>query len=208
VLDESARVHAFIARLQGIGMLAAARIAVVAGACWLSFAPPAFAQAVAYTIDPKNSEVLFSYSMTLSSGTGQFTNLSGSSNINDADQTKTTVEALIDTRTLRTVDSLYQDQLRGSDFFDVNRFPQMRFKSRSVRPKSATAADITGDITVKSITRTIVLHSTLTPPGPGGARQFRAKTRINRNDFNMTAYAFLVGEAVDIEIRAVLTPAH
>ncbi len=205
MLDESARVHAFIARLLGIGMLVATRIAVVAGACWLSFAP-AFAQAVAYTIDPKKSEVVFSYSTALSGGTGQFTNLSGTSNINDADQTKTTVDALIDTRTLRSGN--YQAQLRGSDFFDVGRYPQMRFKSRSVRPKSATTADITGDITVKGVTRTIVLHSALTPPGLGGARQFRAKTRINRSDFNMTAYAFLVGEAVDIEIRAELTPAR
>jgi polyisoprenoid-binding protein YceI len=193
--------------MQGIGMPVAARIAAVAGACWLSLAP-ALAQSVAYTIDPKRSEVVFSYSMTLSEGTGQFTNLSGTSNINDADQTKTTVDALIDTRTLRAGSSMYQDELRGPDFFDVNRFPQMRFKSRSVRAKSATTADITGDITVKGITRSIVLHSALTPPGPGGARQFRAKTRINRNDFNMTAYALLVGEAVDIEIRAVLTPAH
>jgi polyisoprenoid-binding protein YceI len=205
VLDESARVHAFIDRLQGIGMLIAARIAVFAGACWLSLAP-AFAQAVAYTIDPKKSEVVFSYSTVLSGGTGQFTNLSGTSNINDADQTKTTVEALIDTRTLRAGN--YQYQLRGPDFFDVNRFPQMRFKSRSVRAKSATSADITGDITVKGVTRQIVLHSALTPPGPGGARQFRARTRINRTDFNMTAYALLVGETVDIEIRAELTPAR
>ncbi|WP_195930642.1 YceI family protein [Hyphomicrobium album] len=186
-------------------MLVATRIAVVAGACWLSFAP-AFAQAVAYTIDPKKSEVLFSYSMPISTGTGRFTSVTGISNINDADQTQTTVDALIDTRTLRAGD--YQAQLRGADFFDVGRYPQMRFKSRSVRAKSATSADITGDITVKGVTRTIVLHSALTPPGPGGARQFRAKTRINRNDFNMTAYAFLVGEAVDIEIRAELTPAR
>lgn len=207
MLDESARVHAFIARLQGIGMLVAARIALVAGACWLSVAP-AFPQAVAYTIDPKKSEVLFSYSMPMSTGTGRFTSVTGTSNINDADQTKTTVDALIDTQTLRAGTSMYQGELRGPDFFDVNRFPQMRFKSRSVRPKSATTADIAGDITVKGVTRTIVLHSALTPPGPGGARQFRAKTRINRNDFNMTAYAFLVGDAVDIEIRAELTPAR
>ena len=188
-------------------MPVAARIAAVAGACWLSLVP-ASAQSVVYNIDPKKSEVVFSYSMAMSTGTGRFSTVTGTSNINDADQTKTAVEALIDTRTLRAGSSLYKDELRGPDFFDVNRFPQMRFKSRSVRPKSATAADITGDITVKGITRSIVLHSTLTPTGPGGERQFRAKTRINRNDFNMTAYALLVGEAVDIEIRAVLTPAR
>ena len=71
-----------------------------------------------------------------------------------------------------------------------------------------TVTEVAGDITVKGVTRPIVLHSTLQPPGPDGSRAFRAKTRIDRNDFNMTAYAFLVGDAVDIEIRAVLRPAR
>jgi polyisoprenoid-binding protein YceI len=186
-------------------MPVARRIAALAGACWLSLAPAA-AQPVAYTIDPKKSDVVFSYSTALSTGTGQFTNLGGTSTINDSEPTKTTVDAYIDTRTLRSAD--YQGILRGSDFFDVSRYPQMHFKSRSVRAKSATALEITGDITVKGVTRTIVLHSTLTPPGAGGVRQFRARTRINRNDYNMTAYALLVGETVDIEIRAVLVPAR
>ena len=83
----------------------------------------------------------------------------------------------------------------------------MLFKSRSVLSKTATTAEIVGDITVRGITRPIVLQATLQPPG-AGAREFRARTRINRNDFNMTAYAFLVGDAVDIEIRALLGPAR
>jgi polyisoprenoid-binding protein YceI len=186
-------------------MPVAPRIAALAGASWLLLSP-AVAQPVAYTIDPKKSDVVFTYSTALSTGTGKFTNLSGTSDINDGDLAKTTVDAFIDTRTLRSAN--YQGILRGSDFFDVSRYPQMHFKSRSVRAKSATALEVTGDITVKGVTRTIVLHSTMTPPGAGGVRQFRAKTRINRNDFNMTAYALLVGETVDIEIRTVLVPAR
>ena len=166
------------------------------------------AQNVPYVIDTTRSEVLFSYSMTLSSGIGRFSTVSGSASIDDAAQQNTRVDAVIDTRTLRAGTSMAQGELRGADFFDVARYPQMRFKSRSVRPKTATTAEIVGDITVKGVTRSIVLHSTLQPPGAGGAREFRAKTRINRNDFNMTAYVFLVGDAVDIEIRALLRPTH
>jgi polyisoprenoid-binding protein YceI len=166
------------------------------------------AQGVPYVIDTTRSEVLFSYDMTLSSGTGRFSSMTGTASIDDAAQQNTRVEAVIDTRTLRAGTSMAQGELRGADFFDVSRYPQMRFKSRSVRPKTATTADIVGDITVKGVTRPIVLHSTLQPPGAGGAREFRAKTRINRNNFNMTAYALLVGDAVDIEIRALLRPAH
>jgi len=122
------------------------------------------------------------------------------------DVTETTVQAVIDTRTLRAPVSMAQGELRGADFFDVAVYPQMLFKSRSVRPKTATSAEIIGDITVKGVTRPIVLQATLQPPGAGGAREFRAKTRINRNDFKMTAYALLVGDTVDIEIRALLRP--
>ena len=71
-------------------MLVAARLAAVAGVVWLSVAPVA-ADAVTYTIDPKKSEVLFSYSMTLSTGTGRFSTVTGTSDINDADLAKTTV---------------------------------------------------------------------------------------------------------------------
>lgn len=166
------------------------------------------AQSNPYAIDTTRSEVLFSYSLTLSSGTGRFSSVAGTASIDDTAQQNTKVQAVIDTRTLRAGDSLAQGELRGTDFFDVARYPQMLFKSRSVRPKTATTAEIVGDITVKGVTRPIVLHATLQPPSAGGAREFRARTRINRNDFNMTAYAFLVGDAVDIEIRALLRPAQ
>ena len=169
------------------------------------FAGAAFA--APYMIDQQRAEVRFSYSITLSSGVGRFTSVKGTADIDDAALDKTTVEALIDTHTLRTPDQMWQGELRGADFFDVAKYPQMRFKSTGVRPKNATTGEMTGNMTIKSVTRPIVLHVTLQPPGPDGGRAFRATTRINRNDFNMTAYALLVGDTVDIEIRAVLVPA-
>jgi polyisoprenoid-binding protein YceI len=162
---------------------------------------------VRYVIDQKKAEVLFSYSLPLASGVGRFSHMSGTANIDDGALDQTTVQAVIDTRTLRAATDIAQGELRGADFFNVARYPQMLFKSGRVRPKSATTGEMSGDITVKGITRPIVLHVTLLPPGPGGTRQFTGKTRINRNDFNMTAYAFLVGDTVDIEIRALLRPA-
>ena len=185
-------------------MLAFARFAAAALAIAV-LGGTGHAQGAPYVIDTARSEVLFSYSMPLSNGSGRFSSLSGTASIDDAAQQNTKVQAVIDTRTLRA--GVAEGKLRGADFFDVARFPRMLFKSRSVRPKTATTAEIVGDITVRGITRPIVLQATLQPPG-AGAREFRARTRINRNDFNMTAYAFLVGDAVDIEIRALLRPAR
>ncbi len=150
-------------------MLAFTRLALVTlTLCGLAGA--GHAQAVPYVIDSKHSEVLFSYSMTLSSGVARFTSMSGTASIDDAAQQNTTVQAVIDTRTLRAHVSMAQGELRGADFFDVALYPQMLFKSRSVRPKTATSAEIIGDITVKGVTRPIVLQATLQPPGAGGAR--------------------------------------
>ena len=129
------------------------------------------AQAVRYVIDQKQAEVRFSYSLPLSSGVGRFTSMSGTADIDDAalDQDDGPGGHRY-AHAAGATSPMAQGELRGADFFDVARYPQMLFKSRSVRPKNATTGEMTGDITVKGITRPIVLHVTLQPPGPGGTR--------------------------------------
>lgn len=181
---------------------------VVAAAllCLAALARPAGAEP--YVFDPQASEVSFSYSLPLSAGRAHFTSINGTADIDDAAPDKTKVEVIVDTRTLRSSDKLAEGELRGKDFFSVAAYPQMRFQSRSVRAKNPTTADITGQITVKGVTRPIQLHTVLQPLSAKGTRELRATTRIRRSDFNMTAYAFLVGDVVAIEIRAVLRPAR
>jgi polyisoprenoid-binding protein YceI len=84
----------------------------------------------------------------------------------------------------------------------------MHFKSRSIRGKSTTSYDLTGDMTVKGITRPISLHVELQPADKTGVRQMRATTRISRSEFDMTAFGLLVGDIVQIEIRSPLAPAR
>lgn len=166
------------------------------------------AAAAPYAFDTKRAEVRFSYSLPLSSGQGRFTGVTGTAEVNDAAPEKGSVDVVIDTRTLKASDSLSEGELRGSSFFAVAKYPQMHFKSRSIRGKSTTSYELIGDMTVKGITRPIILHVELQPPDAQGARQMRATTRIRRSDFNMTAYSFLVGDTVQIEIRSPLLPAR
>jgi polyisoprenoid-binding protein YceI len=162
-----------------------------------------------YTFDTKEADVRFAYSLPFSTGRGRFTGVSGTADINDAKPEKGSVDVMIDTRTLKASDSLAEGELRGSSFFSVAKYPTMHFKSRSIRPKSATTYEISGDMTVKGVTRPIVLQVELQAPGAArGVRKMRAVTRIRRSEFNMTAYAFLVSDTVEIEIRAPLVPAH
>jgi polyisoprenoid-binding protein YceI len=168
----------------------------------------AYGQSLPYIFDSKRGEVRFSYSMPLSTGHGRFSRLEGSAHIDDAAPANSSVEVIIDARTLRADTSWAEGELRGRDFFAVASHPQMNFKSRSVRPQSPTTQQMTGDMTVRGITRPIVLQVSMQPPAADGTREFRATTRIRRGDFGMTAYAVLVGETVQIEIRGVLVPAR
>lgn len=181
-----------------IGALMSVAFGLMAGP--LSAAP--------YALDPKRSEVRFSYSLPLSTGKARFTGVTGTADIHDEAPEKGSVDVLIDTRTLRASDRLAEGELRGNDFFAVAKYPTMHFKSRSIRAKSTTSYDLTGDITVRGISRPILLHIDLQPPNAAGVRQMRATTRIRRSDFDMTAYGFLVGDVVEIDIRSPLVPSR
>ena len=168
---------------------------------------PSFTSAAPYVFDNRRAEVRFAYSLPFSNGTGLFTGVSGTADVNDAAPEKGSVDVVIDTRTLKASDQLSEGELRGSSFFSVAKYPQMHFRSRSIRGKSPTSYEIVGDMTVRGITKPIVLHVELQGP-TGGVRQMRAITRIRRSDFDMTAFALLVGDTVQIEIRAPLVPKH
>ena len=160
-----------------------------------------------YVFDATRTEVHFTYTLPLSTGRGHFTDVSGSANIEDEALQRTSVEVTIGTRSLHADTRTAQRELRGKDFFSVATHPRMHFKSRRVREIGPGRAEMTGDISIRGITRPIVLHVTLDPPAASGVRRMRGKTRIRRSDFDMTAYPFLVADTVEIEIDATLLPA-
>src|SRR5690606_37751746 len=125
---------------------------------YLILLPPwqaAYAAPRAYLFDGRHAQVRFSYSMALGAGGGRFNHIAGSAILYDADPRRNQVTVEIDTRSLRSSDSFAQRILRGPDFFDVDRHPKMRFVSRAVRPKSANVVELTGDLTIKGLTRPI-----------------------------------------------------
>ena len=170
------------------------------------------ADAASYMFDAKRTEVRFAYSVGLGTGGGRFTQVRGSAEFDQAAPEKTQVEAVIETGSLTADEPVVESELKGTNFFNVQVQPQMLFKSRSVRAESSEAAEMTGDITVNGITRPVVLEVSLQPhEGPAlkysaGALELVAKTQIRRRDFNMTAYADMVGDEVHIEIHAILRP--
>jgi len=168
------------------------------------------AHAAHYVFDKRRTEVRFTYVMGLAKQNGRFAQVDGTLQFDDDAPERSRVTATIATASLQTGQPLVDDTLKSSDFFNVVAAPVMTFHSRSVRPTGTDTAEMTGDITVNGITRSVTLRVSLRPhSNPAlkysiGAREFIAKTRIKRSDFNMTAYQSMVADEIDIEIDAIV----
>ncbi len=168
------------------------------------------AQAESYVFDTRRTEVRFFYVMGLSKQKGRFGQVSGTLQYDDGKLDQSRVTATVALSSLSTGEPFVDDELKGSDFFNVAAAPAMTFKSRTVRATGADTAEMTGDITLNGITRPITLDVSLRPHSDpalkysAGARQFRATGSVKRSDFNMVAYQTMVGDIVDLEIDAIV----
>ncbi len=125
------------------------------------------------------------------------------------------VEASIDAASIDTGNAQRDEHLRSGDFFDVERFPKITFKSRSVRRRGDDELVVTGDLTIRDVTREIELAVTENGTGldPWGNERagFSATATLDRRDFDLTwnqaleTGGILVGNDVKIslEVQAV-----
>lgn len=137
--------------------------------------------------------------------TGGFQTWQGNVQVNDADMPKSGVQVTVDTHSLKMMDRQQADMLKDSDFFDVDRFPQMTFRSEKVERTGAETLKIDGFLTLRGVTRPMTLDVTVSDRKPNAApgapyARVRAKGTIKRSDFGMTKYVDLVGDNVEISI--------
>jgi polyisoprenoid-binding protein YceI len=139
--------------------------------------------------------------------TGSFKDWQGFLRVDDQDIPKSTVQVVVHTKSVQMLDSQQTNMMRDADFFDVEKFPEMTFKSTVVERTGETTLKVTGDVTLRGITRPMVLSVSVTDrraDAAAGARyaRFRAEGSIKRSEFGMTKFIDVVGDAVDITIRA------
>lgn len=170
------------------------------------------AQARRFEFDQRRTEVRFVYKMAYATQRGRFTKVNGTLDFDEARPEKSNISASIAAASLTTGEALVDSVLKGESFFNVSASPVIAFKSLAVRANSATAADVSGEITVNGITRPVTLKVSLEPHDDPAlkhdaeARKFIATTRIQRSAFNMTDYQSMVDDDIDIEIDAVVRP--
>jgi polyisoprenoid-binding protein YceI len=149
----------------------------------------AFAQSSSWTIDKNHSQVNFQVRhMGVSNVRGSISGITGTVVWDDQNPTKSSVEATIDTTTVSTNNEARDKHLKSLDFFNVEKFPTMTFKSTSVTGASGKL-QVIGDLTLAGVTKSVTLDvDGPTPPikGQGGklVTGFSVTGTLKRTDFN------------------------
>lgn len=145
---------------------------------------------------------------------GRFTKWNGTLELDESDLTKSRLDVTIDTASVDTKEPKRDDHLRSADFFDVEKFPALTFKSTKIE-KDGDNYLVTGDLTIRGITKSVKLEvengGQVKDPWGGTRAGFSAKTHVNRKDFGLTwnvaleAGGFVVGDKIEIslEIEAI-----
>ncbi|HYG68008.1 MAG TPA: YceI family protein [Anaeromyxobacteraceae bacterium] len=143
-----------------------------------------------WTVDLAHSSAGFAVQhLVISQVRGTFTKLDGTLVLDEADVTRSRVDATIDVNSIYTRDENRDGHLKSPDFFDAANHPKMTFKSTKVAKAGKNRLAVTGDLTIRGVTKPVTLDVTTTPEvkGMGGEtrRGFTATTKIDRRAFGL-----------------------
>jgi polyisoprenoid-binding protein YceI len=175
------------------------------------------AEVATWNIDSSHTQSTFTIRhLVISNVRGEFKNTTGVVKLDDANQAASSVEAVIDAKSINTREEKRDAHLKSADFFDVEKYPTITFKSSKVE-KAGEGYKVSGDLTMHGVTKPVVLDvSALTPeikdPWGNTRRGVSAKTTVNRRDYGLNWSKMIeagpvVGDEVKIEIEAELIKA-
>ncbi|WP_413585662.1 YceI family protein [Bdellovibrio sp. HCB274] len=165
-----------------------------------------------WQIDSAHSSANFSIKhMMIAKVHGGFEKITGNLSLDSADITKSVVEATIEASSINTREAQRDAHLKSADFFDVEKFPVITFKSKKVEQSGEDELKVTGDLTIRDVTKEVVLEvegpsAEHTDPWGNTKIGLSAKTKIKRKDFGLNwnaaleAGGVLVGDDVTITL--------
>ena len=180
----------------------------------LALTASAAAQATTWQIDPNHTAAQFSVRhLGISTVRGAFTKVSGSVTYDPANPGKTLIDVTIDTSSVDTRVERRDNDLRSPNFFDAAKFPTLTFKSKHTEANGAGRLKVTGDLTIHGVTKEVVLEvegpsETMKDPRGNQHMGASASTKINRQDFGVSADSGMVGDEIPItiDVELVHTP--
>lgn len=170
-----------------------------------------------WELDASHSHVEFVVRHVMSKVRGRFTDFSGVIHVGEQPE-DSQVEAVIQAASVDTHHADRDQHLRSPDFFDVERFPTITFRSTRVEPGEGGRFHLVGDLTIRNVTREVTLEAEYHGVGPdpwGGQRTgFSASTEVDREDFGLLwnlaidTGGFVLGHKVrlELEVEAVRRP--
>ena len=158
----------------------------LATAIFLIFCSATFANE-AYKFDQARSTIGFSVHQFLGTTHGKFKKFEGKIEIDREHPENSSVNARIDVRSIDTAIVKRDNHLRSPEFFDVEKYPEITFKSRSVKQTGAQEGDIVGDLTMHGVTKQITLHvKLLGSPNEANQTRWAVTTEpLKRKEFNL-----------------------
>ncbi|MCY1045655.1 YceI family protein [Corallococcus sp. bb12-1] len=165
-----------------------------------------------WNIDTTHTGIHFSVRhMVVAKVRGSFQKFSGTLTLDEKDPTASSVSVSIETASIHSGVEQRDNHLRSPDFFDAAKFPAITFQSTKVEKASGDGLRVTGNLTLRDITREVVLEAeqlgVAKDPWGNTKAAFEAKTFINRSDFGLTwnqaleAGGVLVGEKIEIALE-------
>lgn len=181
---------------------------------FLLVSPSSFA--ATYKIDPDHTTIVFKIRHLLSNVTGNFNKFDGTINYDPKDPSVWSVDATIQADSIDTNVEARDKHLKSKDFFDVEKFPTLTFKSTGVKNATEKGGDLEGVLTIHGVEKPVTFKlealGIASDPWGNTIASFTAVTKINRKDFGLNwnqaveTGQLLVGEEVDIilEVAALL----
>lgn len=172
-----------------------------------AFAPGARAAAEKLVIESPHTQLVFSINhLGFSNSFGKFTDYEGFIMFDQEAPAQSSVEISIKTASVDMDDEKWNEHLKNADFFNVEKFPDMTFKSTAIDVTGDNTANITGDLTLLGVTKPVTLAAVLNkadkhPMGDKTGAGFSATTKIKRSDFGMNYGLPMVGDDVDIRLE-------
>lgn len=178
----------------------------------LALTSPALAQS--YEFEPGHTEVRFYWNHAgVSEQSGEWSGVSGTVDFDKDSPEATAASVTIAADSIDTGVEALDTHLKGADFFEVETYPEITFVSTGFRQTGADTGQLTGDLTIKDVTKPVTLDVEVEHMGEhplGGFNEFyqgewlgmSASTVINRSDFDVGLYAPMNSDAIRIEITS------
>jgi len=186
--------------------LALSASALIASGLMLT-SPLSLMAGTVYTIEPTHTSVDLHYiHLGYSRMTIRFMSVSGTIDLDENKISQSKVNIEIDTTKVNSGVAAFDEHLKAEKFFDTTAHPKAQFQSTKITQTSDTTADIDGNLTIKGITKPVVLKAKLNkkglhPMAKTMAVGFSATTQIKRSDFGMSSAVPYVSDQVDIVIE-------